>query len=87
MRGHQSLLLLGPIIPLACLVGESPLNELLCFGLQAIIVQQISERNKPVHKIGSTFPGLTRSAEPAAIAVYIRPGLIEVATQAIGLNL
>jgi hypothetical protein len=71
----------------ACLVRQSPLGELLCFGLQAIVVQQIGERNKPVKEIGTTFPGLTGSTKSAAICAHIDPRLIEVATQAICLDL
>jgi hypothetical protein len=66
---------------------QRPLKELLCFGLQASVVQQISEWNKPIKEIGAAFPGLSGSAKPATVATHIRPRLIEVAAQAICLDL
>ena len=87
MRGHQSLLLAGPIIPLVAWWVKVQSMYFCAFAFSASIVEQISERNETVEKIGATFPGLAGSAEPATIAANVCPGFIEVTAEPIGLDL
>ena len=77
----------GPIIPLAAWWSKSPVEIFLRFGLEACVVQQISERNQAIQEIRPAFPGLARTAQPAAVGANIGPCLIQMAAEAVCLNL
>ena len=87
MRGHQSLLDAGPIMPLGGLVRECPIDIALRLGLEAGVVEQVGEREKAVEEVRAALPGLAGAAEPAAVGADVGPGFVEVAAESVGLNL
>jgi hypothetical protein len=85
MRGHQSS---GarPEHPVSGLVVQRPINIFLRLCLQPRVVEKVCERHQPVEKVRAALPRLTRAAQPSARGADIRPGFIEMPSQAIRLN-
>lgn len=67
-------------------MGEGPVDEALGDGFEAGIVEEIGEGQESVEVVGTALPGLACAAKPAAVWADVRPGLTEVAAEAIGLD-
>ena len=86
MRGHQSFVDAGPIMPFDCLVVECPIEEPLRLGFEARIVKKPGQRNQPIEIIRPPFERFALSTQPAAIGADVGPGLVQMAAEAVGLN-
>ena len=87
MRGHQSLLLAGPIMPSAAWWVERPVDVFLRFGFETSVVEQVGERDETIEEVWAAFPGFSGATEPAAVGADVGPGFVEVSAEAVGLNL
>ena len=69
------------------LVGEGPLDEPLRLGFERGVVELYGEGVKAVDIVRAALEGLAGAAEPSAGRADVGPDLVEVAGEAVGLNL
>ena len=87
MRGHQSSLDAGPIMPLGAWWLSVQSIYVCALALRRASSSKPRERDKSVEEVRSALPRFARAAEPAAVGADVGPGFVEMSAQAVGLNL
>ncbi len=74
-------------MPSAAWWVKRPVDVFLGFGFEARIVEQVGEGDEAVEKVWAALPGLAGAAKPTAVGADVGPGFVEMAAEAVGLNL
>ena len=69
-----------------CLMRKCPLDKFLYLRFEHSIVELVSERNQSIEKVGAALPAFACTAKPTTVWSQIRPELVEMAPEAIGLD-
>jgi hypothetical protein len=73
--------------PIRPLVFQSPVYPPLHLLDEPRIFEKISQGYQSVEEIRSAFPTLTSPSQPSAVGAKIRPKLVQMAAEAVCLNL
>ena len=68
------------------LVLERPVDPLLRLGDQRLVFEEVGQRQETIQVVRPSLPALTWAAEPGAVRPDIRPDLLEVAGEPVGLD-
>ena len=68
------------------LVFEGPVDPLLGFCDQRLIVEKIGQRQQAIEIVRAALPALAAAAEPAAVRAEVRPELVQMAGEPIRLD-
>ena len=69
------------------LVGQRPFHPGARLRDEALVSEQVGERNEAIDEVRAALPALAGSAKPPAVLAHIRPELVEMPGQTRGLDL
>jgi len=76
----------GPKPAGVILEAEECLHPLAGLGLERRVIEQVGQRDEAVGVVRATLPALFLSAEPQVVGAKVRPDLIEMSGEAVGLD-